>query len=61
MGSRARRERDGVGLTEYVILVVLVAIALLGAVAAFGGTVQEKVLDADVEVMALDAGGPPGN
>jgi len=48
-----RGSRRGQGLTEYVILVVLVAIALITGVWAFGNTLYTRYVDATVGVMSL--------
>ncbi|MBI4576293.1 MAG: hypothetical protein HY722_08535 [Planctomycetes bacterium] len=45
--------KSGQGLTEYLIIVVLVAIALITAVGAFGGKVEEIFTNSE---SALDTG-----
>ena len=40
--KKLRFKKSGQGMTEYIIIVVLVAIAVLVGVRLFGGTVREK-------------------
>ncbi len=42
--------QKGQGLTEYMILVALVAVAGLGAAKTFGTTVKNKISDAKVKL-----------
>jgi len=42
MFKKSMQRKQGQGMTEYIIIVVLVAIAVLVAVRLFGGTVSEK-------------------
>ena len=51
-----RKNRQGQGLTEYVLLVLLIAIAVFGAIKIFGGKVKtgfekasEKIEEAQEE------------
>ncbi|MBI4614560.1 MAG: hypothetical protein HY720_13200 [Planctomycetes bacterium] len=56
---KRKNERNGQGLTEYVILIVLVAIGVLGAVKVFGWRVEEKFDGASIEVeFAAEEGNP---
>ena len=41
---------DGAGMTEYILLVVLVAVAAVVAVTTFGGEVKNRFMDA-IEVL----------
>ncbi|MBI4616420.1 MAG: Flp family type IVb pilin [Planctomycetes bacterium] len=57
---RSGPTRKGASMTEYIIIVVLVAVALIIAVTMYGKTVEEKQMESDVTVdMELDAA--PGN
>lgn len=46
--------RRAVGLTEYIVVVVLIAIGVLLAVEVFGQVEQEKYLGAEIEVYRID-------
>jgi pilus assembly protein Flp/PilA len=50
--SRLRRQ-DGQGMTEYIIIVALVAIAAIGVVTVFGDNIR-KVFAASAEAVAGD-------
>ncbi len=53
-------KKSGQGMTEYIIIVVLVAIAVLIAVKVFGGTVREKFNGSESTVnSSLDTTGAP--
>ncbi|MBI4615590.1 MAG: Flp family type IVb pilin [Planctomycetes bacterium] len=55
------RRKQGQGMTEYIIIVVLVAIAVLLAVKIFGGTVKTKFTESkDTVNTNLDATGGAG-
>jgi Flp pilus assembly pilin Flp len=49
--------RSAVGLTEYVIIVVLVAIAVIGAVMAYRDAVDNRYADSTAHIHGLPAGG----
>jgi pilus assembly protein Flp/PilA len=52
---RALRRQRGQGMTEYIIITALIAIAAISAVAFFGGTVRSQVGG-----MAQELGGADG-
>jgi Flp pilus assembly pilin Flp len=54
-GIRSRARQRGQGLTEYVIITALIAIAAIAAVAMFGTTVRSQV-----GAMANEMGGTDG-
>lgn len=47
---RAKTQRLGQSQTEYIIIVVLVAIAVLAGVLIYGKTIETKQMGADVTV-----------
>ncbi|RME04992.1 MAG: Flp family type IVb pilin [Planctomycetota bacterium] len=55
---QAKRKQQGQGMTEYIIIVVLIAIGLIAAVKLFGGTLKrifttsEKTMKDKVEPAA---------
>ena len=52
-------DESGATMTEYIILLILLACAIIGIVSAFGSTVYEKFSDANEEVrreVVLDNG-----
>jgi Flp pilus assembly pilin Flp len=53
--SATRSRQRGQGMTEYIIITALIAIAAISAVAFFGGTVR-----AQVGAMAQELGGQDG-
>ncbi len=60
MNQRPTATRLGQGMTEYIIIVVLVAIAVLIGVLIYGKTIEEKQMGADVTVDGeLDTSGAP--
>ncbi|MBI4615804.1 MAG: hypothetical protein HY720_19450 [Planctomycetes bacterium] len=52
---RTKLSRRAAGLTEYIVIVVLVAISLVAAVKMFGWRVQEKYIGSDIQVDQLEA------
>ena len=48
-----RCDRAGQGKTEYIIIVILVALAVITAVIAYGAVIQRKTTDSSVEVINL--------
>ena len=50
---RSLRDQKGQGMTEYIIIVILIALAVLIAVRFLGQTVQEKTSAAGSTVGAL--------
>lgn len=57
MKTRTRPAR-GAGMTEYIVIVVLVAISVLLAVKAYGHVVLTKNVGATVEVQRIDTRAP---
>lgn len=49
-----RRRNTGQGLTEYVIIVALIAIAAIGAVSFFGSSVKASFLAMGAELVGAD-------
>ena len=56
MKTRARRRMAGQGMTEYIIIVALVAVAAIGVYTAFGDVVRGQ---ASVAAVALSGGDNP--
>jgi Flp pilus assembly pilin Flp len=54
MHTPARRPRRGAGMTEYIIIVILVGIALIVAVTLFGWRDQEQYAKSAAELMELE-------
>ena len=52
--SRIVRKRRGQSMTEYIIIVVLIAIAVLAGVLLFGKVLEQKYWGADVRVDELE-------
>jgi pilus assembly protein Flp/PilA len=52
---RLRGRQAGQGMTEYIIIVALIAIAAIGAVTFFGGTVRGQVAGMAKELSGQDA------
>ena len=48
------RRKAAEGLTEYLFLVMLVAITLIAAATLFGWRTQERYLDAELDVLTMD-------
>ena len=55
-GIRARARQRGQGMTEYIIITALIAIAAIAAVAFFGGTVRAQVGGMAKELAGTDGG-----
>ena len=53
---RLHARQRGQGMTEYIIIVALIAIAAIGAVTFFGGTVRSQVAGMAQELSGQDAG-----
>lgn len=47
--------RRAAGATEFIVLVVLVAIAALAAVESFGWRVEEKTMGADITILEMES------
>ena len=52
--SRTRKQR-GQGMTEYIIIVALIAVAAIGVYSFFGNTVREQTAGLAQEVAGTDA------
>jgi Flp pilus assembly pilin Flp len=50
---KSLRREEGQGMTEYIIIVILIALAVLIAVRFLGGKVQEKTSEAGEKVGGL--------
>lgn len=59
--SRSRRRCAGQGMTEYVIIVALVAVAAIGIYTLFGQTLRNQTAGLALEVSGQDAGTAIGN
>ncbi len=60
INNNRKSKKRAQGLTEYVIVVVLVAICCLAAVQAFGGTVRTKFEESNAEIGSnLNTTSPP--
>jgi len=52
----SKRKIRGQGMTEYIIIVALIAIAAIGVFTAFGGTIRNQVAGMAAELSGTDAG-----
>lgn len=52
--SRTQRQR-GQGMTEYIIIVVMIAICAIAAFSAFGGTLRGQIAGASKELSGQDS------
>jgi Flp pilus assembly pilin Flp len=55
-----RRDQSGQGMTEYILIVALIAIAVIGAVKFFGGTVKSGFQNAGNQLGAATSGNSNG-
>lgn len=53
MNPNSSAMRSGAGMTEYVVAVLLIAIALVVAVKNFGWRHQDRYLESEIEVETL--------
>jgi len=54
--SKAKRRVLGQGMTEYIIIVALIAIAAIGVFTAFGDVARDQVAGMATELSGQDAG-----
>ena len=59
MGKTNKRQ-FGQGMTEYIIIVALIAIAAIGVFTAFGGTVRSQIAGMAMELSGQDGSGNIG-
>lgn len=57
LGSYLRRRR-GQGMTEYLVILALVAVALITTVRTFGGEIKQIFSDSTERVASIDLGRP---
>ena len=50
-----KRNQQGQGLSEYIIIVALIAVAAIGTVSLFGGTISNQVAGMAQEMAGQDA------
>jgi len=58
--STARRAQRGQGMTEYLIVVALIAVAAIGVYTLFGQTIRNQTAGLAMEVSGQDAGAAIG-
>ena len=56
MKSSSTRKQRGQGMTEYIIIVALIAVAAIGVYSLFGRTVRSQTAGLAQEVAGVDAG-----
>lgn len=61
LAVRPRRRVRGQGMTEYIIIVALIAIAAIAVVSLFGGTVRSQVAGMSQEMSGTAATAQIGN
>ena len=61
IGFRSRKRMFGQGMTEYIIIVALIAIAAIAVTSLFGGTVRSQVAGMAQEMSGTSANAQIGN
>ncbi len=59
--AAARRRQRGQGMTEYIVIVALIAVAAIGIYTLFGQTIRNQTAGLALEMSGQDASGAIGN
>tara|TARA_R110000824_G_scaffold4779_3_gene22672 strand:+ start:2127 stop:2309 length:183 start_codon:yes stop_codon:yes gene_type:complete len=54
--SRLHKDEDGQGMTEYVIILVAIAVVCIAITVTFGGKIKVLFETADAEIDTVDSG-----
>ncbi len=54
--SRLHKDEDGQGMTEYVIILVAIAVVCIAITVTFGGKIKALFETADAEIDTVDSG-----
>lgn len=60
-GARPARRHAGQGMTEYLVVVALIAVAAIGVYTLFGQTIRNQTAGLALEVAGRDAGAAIGS